>query len=206
MLIEEKIHTEIQIDPVIFRKEFLRYQNRYLSYNNQNELIHAYIFLQIYIESFLHNYMRHIIGLEFKPPRDEVVRKWYGKERDKIPVKLDSFVSEFFSTIPVDIEKNVSTIKSQFKKISDIRNMFAHGHKVSMGMNTDGTGFISPAGLKLAPWELKQALIDTNELGKAWNDLLNGILPYCKSLRTIKDFKFKLMKTKSIYDIQRPKL
>jgi len=191
--IEETIHLELQIDPVIFRREFIRYQKRYLSLYDKNELVHAYIFLQIYVESFLHNYMRHIIKMEFKPPRDTVVKKWLSKEKDKLPIKLDSFVVQFFPSLPLTVQTEVDIIKDRFKRISDIRNMFAHGHKVSISMTTTGKGVLSPAASKLSPWILKQTLLETNELGTAWNNLLIKIQPKLKALRQIKDFKFKLL-------------
>lgn len=191
--IEETIEMKIFIDPVIFRREFRRYQKRYLAFYDQNQLIHAYLFLQIYIESFLHNYMRHVVELEFKPPRHSVVINWRNNERDKLPIKLEKFATLFFTPVPKNLIDQVDIIKSRFKNVSDIRNMFAHGHEVSIAMTTTGKGVISTAGKKLAPWELKQTLIEVNELGLAWNELLSIIQPHFKSLRMIKDFKFKML-------------
>ncbi len=188
--VKEEIAFEVFIDPVIFRREFIRYKKRYLSLYDQNELVHAYIFLQIYLECFLHSNMRHIIELEFKPPRDAVANNWQKKEKDKLIKKLDTFNS-CFKTTPKQVQDITNIIKLKFQAISNIRNMFAHGHKISMGMTSNGHGIISPAATKLALWELKKALTDANELGKAWNSLLSFIQPKLKALRRVRDFKFK---------------
>lgn len=191
----EEVVFETQTDPVIFRKELIRHLNRYQNFYNQNELVHAYIYLQIYAESFLHNYMRHIVAFEFKPPRNKTILDWYASEQLFIPQKIDNFISLFFNPLPIEATQYITQIKTSFKFISEIRNLFAHGHKISVGINNKGRGVMSPAASKLAPWEFQEALEEFNKLCLSWNNLLLIIQARFKALRQIRDFKLKRLTT-----------
>ena len=79
--VSDHIKAETEIDAIIYRQEFERHWEEYLKSKSESELILAFIFLQIYIEYFLHQNMRKIIELEFKPPRDAAHITWLSGEK-----------------------------------------------------------------------------------------------------------------------------
>lgn len=183
-----KIETEI--DAIIYRQEFELHRKNYLKSKNESELIFTFIFLQIYVECFLHQNMRRIIQLEFKPPRDAIYMEWLACEARFIPAKIDNFVILFWNPIPEDPQKLLESIKDNFKKTSYIRNQFVHGHKVSAWSDSEGSSGFSPAKLLLTDEQLAMSVTKVNELGVAWNHLLDKTLLQCKALREVESFKF----------------
>ena len=187
------LRLELEINAIIYRSEFEKYRQAYLVSKTENDLIFCFIFLQIYVECFLHQNMRQIIGLEFKPPRDYVCVRWNESqaERRHIPQKIKNFPTLFFAPIPIEILNLIDLIVSFFEKITYPRNKFAHGHKVASWFDSENGRGDTTARLLLTEERLKQALSEANELGVAWNDLLGKILPQCKAQRQLDDFNFE---------------
>jgi len=188
--VSDFVKEETELDVIIYRQEFEKYRQVYLQRKLEHDLIFCFIFLQVYIECFLHQNMRRVMSLEFKPPRDHVLTVWLQEERRKVPQKIDHFATNFFSPIPTDVQQFTDLIKDRFGNISSIRNQFAHGHKISAWSDSDGNSGISQARSLLTENQLNQSIDEVNELGSAWNDLLDKVLSQCKALRRIDDFKF----------------
>lgn len=72
---------ETEVDAVIYRNQFDKYYQAYSKSGLQEDLMFSFIFLQIYIECFLHGCMRKIVEMEFKPPRINVYKDWTGGEK-----------------------------------------------------------------------------------------------------------------------------
>jgi hypothetical protein len=187
--ISEYIKAEMEIDAIIYRQEFEQHRTEYLRMKAEQDLIIAFIFLQIYIECFLHQNMRTIVELELKPPRDNVCFEWLSREKRYVPAKIDNFTFLFFSQESINIHKLVDCIKNRFCRLSDTRNQFVHGHKVSSWSDSDGNLGSTPTKLLLTEIQLAQSIMEVNELGLAWNGLLDLILPQCKALKRVNDFK-----------------
>jgi len=188
--ISEYVYTEIELGAVIYRREFEKYHQEYLKSKSGSELIFSFIFLQIYVECFLHQNMRKIVELEFKPPRDGIYTKWLQGEHRYVPVKIEEFATLFFLSVPTNIKRLIDCIKDRFENISDIRNQFVHGHKIATWSDSRGNSGITPARSALIEKHLSQSIIDVNELGVAWNNLLDDSLLQCKALRHVESFKF----------------
>jgi hypothetical protein len=188
--VSDFVKAETEIDAIIYRQEFEKYRQAYLKDKSDHDLIFCFIFLQVYIECFLHQNMRRVTEMEFKPPRDHILTAWLNGERRKVPQKIDDFTANFFSPIPADVQHLTDLIKDRFGNISSIRNLFAHGHKVASWSDSDGNSGISPARSLLTESQLNQSIDEVNELGSAWSDLLDKILLQCKALRRVDDFKF----------------
>lgn len=193
--ISEYMRGESEIDAVIYRQEFEHHRAEYLKTKTDAELIFTYIFLQIYAECFLHQNMRRIVELEFKPPRDSIHTKWLNNEKRYVPEKIDNFATLFFTPVPAAIQQPIDIVKNRLKNISDIRNLFAHGHKASAWSDSEGNSGSTPAKLILTDSQLTKSLNEINELGISWNDLLDAVVPQCRALRKVDEFKFHSIQT-----------
>jgi hypothetical protein len=171
-----------EVDAVIYRNEFLKFR--------QSELIFSFIVLQIYIECFLHQNMRRIVELEFKPPRKVIFDEWITKERRYVPQKLEHFIN-LFDLPPSESLYLVEGIKDRFKNISDIRNLLAHGHEISEWSDSEERASKTEALAILTKSQFAQTEKEINELGLMWNELLDHVQPRCKALNRMDDFKFK---------------
>ena len=189
--ISDAVRIEVGIGEGIYRIEFEKYRDLYLKDKSEHDLIFCFIFLQIYIECFLHQNMRRIIEFEFKRPRENVVTEWTIGEDRNVGEKIESFCSLFFTMVSADMQENIGIVKDRFHRISYPRNKFAHGHKVASWSDFDGTHGISEARSLLTIKQLDKTIKEANELGSLWNELLDRIFPTCKSLGKMEDFKFK---------------
>jgi len=188
--VSDHVKVETEIDAVIYRQEFESHLSIYMETQSESELIFTFIYLQIYIECFLHQNMRRIVNMVFKPPRENISSEWMKKESRKVRDKIDAFGTIFHDPMSGQIQGLVDTIKNNFSRVSYIRNQFAHGHKVSAWSDSDGKSGKTSARELLTNERLAKAISEVNELGFAWNTLLDNILPQCKSLRTVEDFKY----------------
>lgn len=188
--ISEHIRIETALDASIYLEEFVRHRIKYFQSKADSELVFTFIFLQIYIECFLHQNMRRIIDFEFKPPRNNIQLQWANAETLNIREKVDNFITLFFAPVPQQVQSVGGIIKNHFKQINDMRNLFAHGHKVATWSDSDGNSGSSTAKLLLTEAQLAQSVFKVNELGVAWNALLDAVLLQCKALRGVEDFKF----------------
>jgi hypothetical protein len=188
--VSDTFRAETEVDAVVFRMEFEKHYGEYKKTLSEAELILCFIMLQIYIECFLHQNMRRIVGLEFLPPRDSAREGWSRGERKSVAEKLDGFSSLFFSSKPENIQYFTDSIKERLAPISQIRNFFVHGHKVSAWSDSEGNSGTSEARSFLTPEQLNKSIGEVNELGAAWNLLLENIQPQLKGLRSIDDFKY----------------
>lgn len=182
--------VETEFDAIIYRNEFEQHHQEYIKTGSESELILAFIFLQIYVECFLHQNMRRIVELEFKPPREVISIQWLENEHQKIQLKIEKFITLFFSSARSDIKKLTDCINDGFNKISYIRNQFAHGHKIASWSDSHGNSGSTPAHSILKKDQLNQTIIEINESGSAWNKLLDNVLPNLKVLRGVINFKF----------------
>ncbi|MBU1164632.1 hypothetical protein KKA15_03655 [Patescibacteria group bacterium] len=188
--ISEYFKAETEVDAVIYRREFERYYKEYLKTKDSTKLIFTFILLQIYVECFLHQNMRRIICMEFKPPSDGICTTWLEGEKKSVKDKINNFVSLFPGLVPTDTQQLVDIIEDGFKNLSDIRNLFVHGHKVAEWSDSKKAKESSPAKQFLTATQIKKIIAEINALGGAWDKLLDYILPQCKALTRIDNFKF----------------
>lgn len=189
--VSDTFRAETEVDAVVFRMEFERHHREYKNTQSEAELILSFIMLQIYIECFLHQNMRRIVRLEFLPPRDNAREGWSRGEGRSVPAKLDGFTSLFFASKPENIRYFIDSIKERLAPISQIRNFFVHGHKISAWSDSEGNSGLSEARSFLTSEQLDKSISEVNELGAAWNLLLENIQPQLKGLRSTEDFKYK---------------
>ncbi len=191
--IKDHWRAETMVDAIIYRNQFDKYHQAFLQTGLQEDLIFSFIFLQIYIECFLHGWMRQIVVMEFKPPRGNICEDWVKDEQEErsIYAKINAFVKLFFSPVPDDVSDFSKKIKEIFGHISHIRNLLIHGHKISTWSDSDGDAGISEAKSFLTLEKLNSTVTQANELGMLWNQLLDKILPQLKALQRVSDFKYK---------------
>jgi len=183
-------HVELELDSIIHRNQFEKFRSEYLRSNEEKDLIFTFIVLQIYTECFLHQNMRKIVEMEFLPPRQTIREEWTLGEGRDAREKIDCFV-KLFRIAPSASLRPVSVIKGRFTSLTDMRNLLAHGHKISTWSDSSGNSGTTKARSLLTRDQLTQTEKEINELGLMWNKLLDRIQPECKALRRIDDFKFK---------------
>ncbi len=188
----DSYEIEAEIDALIYRNEFEKYFKSYKKDGSETDLIFSYIFLQIYIECFLHQRMRKIIELEFKHTNEDIYKSWIKNDRRYIHQELDHFVKIFFSSVSDQIKEPIDFIKKVFKKISDIRNDFLHGHKIATWSNSNGASEITPARKVLTYDQISFYIKEVNKLGSLWNELLIKLSPKLKALTGLNDFRFSI--------------
>lgn len=188
--VSDHVRAETEIDAVIYLREFQRHRVEFRRTGDEFTLIFAFIFLQVYAECFLHQNMRRLVELEFKPPRDTIRDRWLQKEARKASEKIDDFAILFFDPVPKSVQRLTDTIKNRFREVSYVRNLFVHGHKVAAWSDSSGNSGETPARSLLTAARLIMAKKQVDELGFAWNLLLDELLRRCKTLRRVDDFKY----------------
>ncbi|MEA2088744.1 MAG: hypothetical protein U9O55_02815 [Patescibacteria group bacterium] len=187
----EETAWELETDAIIFRNEFNYYLKKFERDKSEHTLILIFIMLQIYIEYFLHQNMRHVIRLEFKRNNRSKYEEWIKNEKLNIKRKLFYFVKYFLLEKKNEAILAKKEIEKIFKEITDIRNLLVHGHKISLAGSADSNHIeISKTKGYLTENILKLIIGKVNLLGKNWNKLLNLVLSNCKALKRIDDFKF----------------
>lgn len=200
MNVSESVAWELTTDAVIFRAQFEKYRNQYVaqSIEEDHSIIFAFIFLQVYVEYFLHQNMRRVVTLEFRNTDQKKYQKWMDNERnfieDKISRsgKLSMFVQFFFHNSLQKISTLKKSIENNFKEITDIRDLLVHGHDISISGNIDSSKIeVSHTRALLTPEELEETTGKANKLGECWNKLLEEIFDQSQSLGQVDDFKFE---------------
>lgn len=182
--------VETELDAVIYRNEFYKHYQEYQNTKSEVSLIFSFIFLQIYVECFLHQYMRHIIGFEFMGPRDEVIDEWQKLERLKIKDKIERFCSLFFCPIPPkDIRDLIIDLIDAFSNLTMPRNSFVHGSKIASWASSHGTGTTNARSL-LTEERIIKTIEIANKVGSIWNVLLEKVSTNFTCLGNFQDFKF----------------
>ncbi len=189
--IQDHWRAETMVDAIIYRNQFDKYHQAYLQTGSQEDLIFSFIFLQIYIECFLHDWMRQIVRMEFKPPRDNVMTEWMRGEGRMVWKKIDNFIELFFGAQPTAVHEIGEQIKAHLKNITDIRNLLIHGHSIAEWSDSDGNTGISEAKSFLTAEKLDSTVSEANELGKLWNQVLDEIMPRLQALKRVSDFYYK---------------
>ena len=187
--VSAQVRAETELVAVIYRSEYVKFRSSYLIDRNDADLIFTFIFLQIYVECFLHQNMRKIIELEFKPPRLAVYENWMKHEKRGIPEKVACLVELF--QLPLGTLDLIKRIKSEFQNISKPRNKFAHGWKISSWHDSLGSSGFSQAKSLITLAKLQQTEASVDALAADWNQLLDQIQPQCKALRRLTDFKLQ---------------
>jgi hypothetical protein len=182
--------AETELDAVIYRYKFEDHYKLYKEKKTEEELIFCFIFMQIYVECFLHQNMRKIVELEFKHSKGYIYEKWSSREKKYVWEKIDRFSSLFSAPLTEAMCNNIEAIIEKYNNISRIRNGFIHGSKVATWSDSDGKMGSTPASSLLTEKQLLKSIDDANNLGLSWDSLLDEIFPQCKSLRTINNFKF----------------
>jgi hypothetical protein len=183
------IGWESEIGEIIFRNEFAKYLKEYERHQSKHQLIFAFIFLQIYVESFLHHNMRRIIRHEYGIRAPKAIDDWKKSEKRKLHTKLKSFAEYFFTQNDrPDIQ---AMIIDPYQKIANIRHKFVHGHSISQRSDDQGNVEESEAMEALNFDNLSQAIETANQIGHAWNALLDQLSPKCRALCNVDSFKFQ---------------
>jgi hypothetical protein len=188
------VSVSIEKSEVIFLNEFKKYYQNFKEKKEENDIIFSYLFLQIYIECFLHYKMRRVVEMEFKPPRDSIKNNWFHEKNEKsnIKDKIENFSKLFFSNNEAINE--VAKIKDNFKKITNIRNKIAHGYSIGSYSDFNGKNSVSDVKSFLNIKELESQLSNANELGDNWNLLLEKVFNVCASIKDKNLCKFKEIK------------
>ncbi len=192
--ISEEISLMVEKDAIIYRNEFEAFRAKFEEGKKDEELIFAFIFLQVYIECFLHQNMRRVMQLEFEFRRPDLFQIWEKTEKDMhIKEKIGFFISFFISG-----EKAIEARKeilSQVRHIGKIRNMLVHGHALTRKIS-EGKEKKSAALSSLNVETMNGVIAAANRLGEVWNELLDEIGKECKALRSTNMFKFNSINTK----------
>lgn len=190
--IQDSNSVVIEKDAIIYLNEFLKYKEAYEKEGMDETLIFAFIFLQIYIECFLHQSMRRVMHMEFGFKEPVLFQQWDSSEEKMYIGKKIEFFTSFFMPEEQSIESKKIIVKS-FNDIGQVRNKLVHGYKLSRGI-ANGKTHKSEALSLLNIESLQKSLQSANELGSAWNDLLDEIFKACRALRSVDDFKLKPFK------------
>lgn len=153
--------------PELFRKEFENYKRRYLKDSADADVVLAYILLQLFIENHFHYYLRFIIGGGFGSAKNVV-----GWNEKKYPdKKLDCFETFLTNHSFIFTSDLFKKIKINYKEITDIRNLLAHGHRITT-THEGSTKINSKAKDFLNRQEFSRICLLANEIADAWNVLL----------------------------------
>lgn len=191
--IKDSVSFLLETDAVIYRQELEKYWRDYVVSKTENTLIFMFIFLQIYIECFLHQNMRRIIRMEFQHIDPRLYKEWQDKEDGFVKDKVYFFASSFESKNN-NLRELESNLVKNFKFITSIRNKLIHGHSISESM-TDNIRAKSKTK-ELLNYEYFQKSIEAaNNIGKSWNEILDVIKNQFKALRKegIGNFKFEFI-------------
>lgn len=156
--------------PELFKKEFQNYKERYLKSDDDADLVMTYITMQLFIENHFHYYLRFIIGDGFGSAKP--TSGW--NEKDYPNQKIDclkKFLSDNGFMFTQSLFDKVTT---NYKTITDIRNLLAHGHRVTTTY-AESTKTNSKAKDFLNRQEFAKACHMANEIADAWNALLTEL-------------------------------
>lgn len=189
--ISENVKCELTKGPNMFLDQFYHYKELCDNDNNIKYIIFCFVFLQIYIECFLHYNIRNVVKMEFKSPRDSIKNSWVSDANEGMYIrdKITAFAKLFFNNGEADSE--IKNIIDNFQLISDIRNSIAHGHEISEWADSSGQGQKSETMSYLNILELEKQINNVNNLGNNWNLLLNKIYSVCVNIKDKNLFKFK---------------
>lgn len=190
--IQENIKITTELSSIIYLNEFLKYKGAYERDGKNEKLIFTLIFLQIYIECFLHQNMRQIMGMEFEFKNPDLFKKWDSKEEEMYVGEKVNFFTHFFFSKEEKVE-SLDLIKNSLREIGYIRNKIVHGYKLRRVV-VNGTTEKSETLSLLSKESLREYLQSANTLGNAWNTLLDEVGKKCKALRGVGSFKFELFK------------
>lgn len=156
--------------PELFKKEFQKYKESYLENDSDADLVMAYITMQLFIENHFHYYLRFIIGGGFGSAQPIV--GW--NEKDYPNQKIDYF-EEFLSDKGfVFTSSLLEKVTTNYKAITDIRNLLAHGHRITTTY-AGSTKINSKAKDFLNRQEFAKTCLLANEIADAWNTLLTEL-------------------------------
>lgn len=153
--------------PELFKKEFQDYKDRYLKSDSDADLVMAYITMQLFIENHFHYYLRFIIGGGFGSAKSTT--GW--NEKDYPDKKLECFEKFLISHKFVFTKNLFKTITANYKVITEIRNLLAHGHRVTTTY-AGSTKTNSKAKDFLNRQEFAKTCLLANEIADSWNTLL----------------------------------
>lgn len=185
--IQESIKITTEISSIIYLNEFLKYKEAYERDGRSEMLIFTLIFLQIYIECFLHQNMRQIMEMEFEFKNPDLFKQWDSKEEEMYVGKKVSFFTNFFFAKGENIE-SLELIKDSLREIGGMRNKIVHGYKLRRVVVNGKTEKSETLSL-LSEESLREYLHSANTLGNAWNTLLDEVAKKCRALRSVGDFK-----------------
>ena len=186
--ISEEWSITLDKDAIIFRNEFEEFRKQFKVSKKEEKLIFAFLFLQIYMEYFLHQRMRKIMEMEFDFKKPDLFQVWDKREsRMHINEKIGFFISFFIAgDRAVNFREKISKL---FSKIGQPRNKFAHGHAIRKTLSKDGERHSKTLSM-LNLESLNSTISDANQLGETWNELLNEISKELKVLNGLGSFKF----------------
>lgn len=186
--ISEEFRILVEKDAIIYRNEFEEFRKQYQKSGKEEKLIFAFLFLQIYMECFLHQRMRKIMEMEFDFKRPDLFQVWDKRESSMhINEKIGFFISFFIAgDKAVNFREKISKL---FSSIGKPRNKFAHGHALTKMISKEGVKHSSALSI-LNLETLNSTISYANQLGETWNELLDEISKECKVLKGLGSFKF----------------
>lgn len=166
--ISDNVSVTSWLSPRIFFEEYLKHKERYLKKEESKDLLLAYIFLQLYLENHFHYYLRFLIG----GGMGKKIDKW--NDEDSVFKRLKYFKQFLFENDFILDQAHFKIIENNFKYISDIRNLFLHGHPVTKTIK-DNKEQISDAKRFLSRQEFNNTRKIANHLFNTWNGIILNI-------------------------------
>lgn len=206
--VKEGVGWKLEIGTSVFRKEFEYYLAKYNSTKEEKDLIFVFIMLQIYVENFLHNKIRKLVNFEFSYDHNKKERwkkdcelKYISDLTDKKTGKilrlgkLSSLINFWCLQENKKVGKHKNAIEEKFKKITKIRNALIHGHEIyTSGSSEDDLRVTSETKEYLTDKNLKEIIIEVNDLSKNWNKLLDIFLKNARAIKSINMLYFEEIK------------
>jgi hypothetical protein len=167
--VTEAISYTSHLSPGIYREEFERYRSLIQDGDGGKAYALSYILLQIYVENHIHYFLRFLIGDGFShaPVSCWKVKDYVDKKLQCFRSVLDQHGIQYTPTL-------FDAIDTNFRYLSDIRNLLAHGHPVT-AMYDGGAVSISEAKAYLEPKRFMDTLNKANLVVDAWNTLIDEV-------------------------------
>jgi hypothetical protein len=149
----------------IFLKEFKLYKEKYLKKEENNDLIMAYILLQLSLENHFHYYLKLVIGGGL----GQALPQW--SDWAYVPAKLKCFRDSLLQNNFIVNSDDFNKIENYFNNITNIRNKFAHGHPVTETLENN-TSTNSETKNYLTRQEFNKTCDEANKLADLWNKII----------------------------------
>lgn len=184
LIIKDSLSYTVSLSPTVYLDKYLENKKKYLESNSEIDLIHTYIYLQIFIENHVSYYIRGMIGGSLCQKIQQYNERYFlqsAKNKDgKIKILCDHVNY-----------KNWREIEDPLKEVTKVRNHLLHGHPIEQKSSGETS---STKDMLTREYFLK--ILDSSELlAREWNSLIDFMIK--KKVRNmplepyLKEAKFK---------------